>query len=197
MAATFYIEVGPGVSTIVNSSSVFNNTFAGGSAIPSAFSANAMFAYVMPMSNQFAMHFGARGGYLNAINGTSYATLIGVYPFIRLDFWRVYVGAGASPISLYRLGAPLGIDGLTAATGIPLFAESGLEWKMIPDFALNLGLTVYGAYGSAGLSMLPSYEASLQFRFLFSIGGKSAAEAKTPGGPGKYDGWRYPFGIGK
>ena len=118
---------------------------------------------------------------------------------VRIEFYRFYIGTGITPFAATRVSPAPGIDSLIPVSGVlPFFLEGGLEWKMIPDFHLNLGATAHGALAGGAFTMFPSYEFSLQFRFLFSIGGKSAAEARSSsGGAGKFDGWRYPFGIGK
>lgn len=203
-AATFYIEVGPGLSSITGGSTVFNNTFNTGT---SAFSANAMFAWDAPIAKSFGVHLGVRGQWLSAINGLTYGNIYALYPFIRVEFWRIYLGGGATPFALRRVGPAPGIDGAAEISGaLPFFAEAGLEWKIIPDFHLCFGVTGHGAYQTVGLPanaspfiMFPSLEYSVQFRFLFDIGGKGNAGA-TGGGSSsvkKFDGWRYPFGIGR
>lgn len=200
-AATFYIELGPGLSTITNSAAVFNNTFAGGSL---AFSSNVIFAYDSggPLA-PFSFHIGARGQWLSGLSGTRFGNLVALYPMVRFEFFRFYIGAGMTPLAMFRVAPAPGIDGLTPVSGgLPFFIEGGLEWKMIPDFHLILGAAAHGAYAATGITMFPSYEFSAQFRFLFNIGGGSAGAASSSAngsssGPGKYDGWRYPFGIGK
>ncbi|MCM0605308.1 MAG: hypothetical protein KA715_04400 [Xanthomonadaceae bacterium] len=198
-ATTLYLEVGPGLSTIANSGSIFNGAFTGGDL---AFSTNVVFAYDSggPLA-PFSFHAGVRGQYLSGLSGTRFGNLLAVYPMVRFEFFRFYFGGGIAPLAMYRVSTAPGLDSLNAVTGgLPFFIEGGLEWKMIPDFHLIFGATAHGAVAGTGLAMFPSYEFSMQFRFLFNIGGPSASSASTgasKSGPGKWDGWRYPFGIGK
>jgi hypothetical protein len=106
----------------------------------------------------------------------------------RLEFYRFFVGAGYSPLSLVSTSGPLSLHSNSGATGY--FGEGGVIWRVVPELQIVATYAMeYGTTSAGTKSPSPASEYGLRFRFPISPY-KSAGDASD-----KFDGFRYPFGI--
>jgi len=108
----------------------------------------------------------------------------------RIEFWRMYVGAGYAP---YTFVSKPG-EGITSLHTNPdqksYFVEGGLIWRVIPEFQVAATYALEFGLPSGGGISPTSAEYGLRFRFPLN------PTELGRGGKVDYDG-RYPFGFMK
>lgn len=206
-AGDIYVDAGLGVSTLWAAGSAFGNatmtatqnlTFGGALALIYNISADA---------DPLQFQVGVTGRYSNGFDPTAltFNTLLTPYLTLRIDFQnRFYIGFGASTLTFRRSNGAFGFDGLQL-TSVPIAAmgQFGIEWWVAPFFALNLEgtLETMSITGATTLSPLPAISGLISMRFPLGLFGNGGGGSGRGGSRGrsrtKFDGWRYPFGIGR
>jgi hypothetical protein len=110
---------------------------------------------------------------------------------VRAEFWRIFVGGGFSPLPYSN--KPSGSFGTLRPMPktTSYFIETGLIWRVIPEFQIVLVGAVEIASVNGTAAPNPSTEYGLRFRFPLNPNDYSGKTGV------KFDGFRYPFGVMK
>lgn len=192
-ATGWYLETGVGLTKIKNASGLFGTTVADPTS--SGFGGNLVIAYQLSHSKaplQFGL--GLKTFYLNSSSASDSATMVVPYPMLRIETTRFYTGFGIAPVlwkSLTSNGQSIESFGFTHAYAG--YAELGVIWRVMPFFAIAGEFSMhFGANRSfSAISPSGSTMFSLQMRFRLTNGDGGMKGGAT------WDGWRYPFGIGR
>ena len=207
-AGDIYIDAGAGVSTLwvagptfglPTMSPLLNITFGAAAAALINLSSD---------SDPLQFHVGITGRYSSGYDPltSTVHTLLTPYALLRIDFMnRFYLGFGASVFTWRRSSGAFGFDGFQMTPlQIAALGQVGVEWWVAPFFALNLegSLETMSIPNGTSLSPLPSIVGLINMRFPLGLIGGGGSGGRSGGGGGggsraRYDGWRYPFGIGK
>ena len=187
--ASTYFDAGTLIGSMSGSDHYFNSPgqSTSGTGFVGTFSA---YTNLTSVKNFAHLEFGLQGR-LHLLTGTSPAqslTFASINPALRIEFWRLYFGGGYAPLNFAST------NGLTTLHAYPdhhsYFVETGLIWRVVPEFQITLNYSLECAFDKAGdRSTLPSY--GLTFRFPLhpkEAGTRSASD---------FDGGRYPFGFMK
>ena len=187
-AYSFYFEFGAGGAKINSGQSLF-----GQNDLPAGPSFNfSLVKYLTSVQSLAQVHLGIKYRFNGGSTNSTYHSLSAPYPFVRLEFFRFYIGAGATPwVFPSSQSGSYGITQFNKASGaIGVFVESGLLWKVSPFFHMSIEASAEAVRQSGVISPKPIYAITWQFRFPF---GKR--ESYQTQDILDYDGWRYPFGI--
>lgn len=191
-AFEFYIETGFGGSQIRNGSTLFGG---GPDSLTFGLALNTLVAMnLMEQTESFQVHIGVAWRYASGSDAIGYAFQT-ISPVFKFEFPRFYLGFGMSPFVMHsgQTGSTFNILGMESASGLGLLGMAGFLWRVVPYFHVALeGAVQIVRFGSA-FSPQPSLEFTLQTRFYLSTPTKDPSAAA----PRNFDGWRYPFGIGK
>ncbi len=184
-----YFEFGAGMSKFYSGSDFFNGQIGGTTGF--SITGNFMIAENFSDGGAFLQfHMGIKNTYVAGSDGTNVGVMNVIYPIIRLEMPRMYIGFGASPFVLRRVSeAALGIDFQRNAGDFALLAEIGFVWRVVPFFYLALEVGMQTVNTDAGLSPFPAATGTFQMRFMLGNGDAGGGASRS------YDGWRYPFGI--
>lgn len=127
------------------------------------------------------------------------------YALFRLETWRFYLGVGATPWAFKREAGGFNFNGVKRiGSHWAYHGQLGLIWRMTSFFHLSLeaGAHFLGNGFTGGSMKGPAAEINLQMRFPFDIflRKSQAAEVRnnrSSSGKRRFDGVRYPFGIGR
>ena len=120
------------------------------------------------------------------VSGTSDAgdsiTTMPIAPTLRLEFWRLVVGAGYTPLVYQSL-----MFKKTSGIKSVLILEGQFLFPITPeiDFGLSGARTSYSTSFGSGPTVM---EYGAFFRLNFGMSEAAVGERK------KFKGWRYPFG---
>ncbi len=134
---------------------------------------------------------GLVGRFISASGPDSQYTMFSPYPTFRIQFGRIYVGAGFTPF----IFSSNSVTSLSSATGgLGFMGESGILWPITPKFSLGLcGGAQFVSY-SGGMSPAPAIDAGLLMRFYLSA---SSDHGRARQMNQDFHGWRYPLGNPK
>lgn len=185
-AGPFYIETGFGASKLQKMATFFGDGSPDSTSV--GFGYNVTFAKNLSKTTSIMQaHLGvAVRSTSGAVAGTNYG-LFSVYPVLRIELMRLYIGGGVSPFIFSQRSDSSGFKAKSGALG--LMAEAAILWRIVPYFHLALGASAEGIQISSTRSPLPAIQASFQMRFLFWFPVEAGERY------GDFDGWRYPFGI--
>jgi len=186
--ASTYFEFGLGVGTFKKADSYFGTSVSNAGGFAGNFSAYWPLTY---LGNLARIDFGLQNR-ISCGTDTSGGSLTfgSVNLATRIEFWRFFVGAGASPITFFNTNQK-GILGLHPQAGTySYFVEGGALWRVVPEFQIIASAALETASVSSALSPSPITEFSLRFRFPLN-------PKEFTGRGSSFDGYRYPFGIMK
>jgi hypothetical protein len=186
--ASNYLEFGLGVATFKKADSYFGTSVSNAGGFAGNFSAYWPILYLGDLA-RMDLGFQTRISCASDTSGGS-LSFASTNLSTRIEFWRFFIGAGASPITFYNTQSK-GILGLHPYPGtLSYFLEGGAFWRVAPEFQIIASAALESASASSGLSPSPITEFSLRFRFPLN------PKESTSRGAG-FDGYRYPFGIMK
>ncbi|MGE0616415.1 MAG: hypothetical protein AB7P04_12315 [Bacteriovoracia bacterium] len=186
-----YFETGFGLSKIRNGSLALDSSFSDspGFGLGGAFT----LAYnITAPSSLLQVHVGIKDRVSTSgdDNGNSYM-LHSIYPVIRLETPRIYIGGGLTPYLFKRPGG-LGFSGFEKIeSSMGYFTELGLLWRVVNYFHVSIESSLYFFSTPRGTS--PSMALDFTFNMRFFLYNETGSGAGAGGR--QYDGWRYPFGI--
>lgn len=169
-ASSFYWELGPGVGLVNGGTGLGFNTTLGFN--------------TSKESSIFQIHLGAKVPVASGSGGS----IAGIYPLLRLEFPRFYIGGGVTPL-MYGGTSSLPT---TAVSTVGIMGEVGLLWRVVPFFFLALEGTTQMASSVPGVDS-PVFGITLQMRFFIFQSDENVQYER--GRRENFDGWRYPFGI--
>ena len=185
-----YIEAGTSIGTISSGDSYFKQTGASGSAFIGSLS---LYAPITSEKRFFHFDLGLQNRLTtgSASSGSSLAMATTNLAF-RLEIFRLFVGAGYSPLT-FSSSASGGITSLHTYSGTSShFLEGGAIWRVIPELQIVAAAGLeYGALSGGVKSPNPITEYGLRFRFPLNPVESSRAAGVD------FDGFRYPFGFMK
>jgi len=191
-AGPFYVETGVGVGTLMSGALYWGNALPDNMGFNFAGSFGLFFSMMEPHSN-FQVHIGAKSTMINQTFATTHGMYLTVQPTLRLEFGRIYIGSGLTPLAFKSVsGTAFGFSTLQAVPGaMGYVAEFGILWRPVDYFHFAIEGSGTFMQITGGMSPMPAITILLQMRFIFPY-------SSGPGGEGaqkRLDGWRYPFGI--
>jgi hypothetical protein len=194
-----YLELGAGVSFLMNASGLFGRSTA---TLPQfGLGAKTTFGFVvMPQQSWFAFHIGAEYRYATSWDSGLQLSLHSLYPILRLEAAkRFFITLGASPFMFTRDAAGYGFDALTWQTGaVGFLVDLGYNFRLTPAVSIIFCVGAQTAFSNGTFSPLPSLEGSGLLRFWIDAGdGFMTVEEEKKARGFKYDGYRYPYGREK
>jgi hypothetical protein len=115
------------------------------------------------------------------------------YPVMRLQFSRIYFGAGYTPFVWKRSNAQGGLENFSSTSSTSaLLAEAGLLMPVTPKFSMGLQAGAQFISGGGAQSPSPIWDATASMRFYFGFFGSGGGSSHSSG---EFKGWRYPFGM--
>ncbi len=193
----FYYELGAGVSQVRQATPFF------GDSAPTnlSFGTAIVFGFGLDFgSNESVMnfHFGVSERYTTGSKDSVFYSMHAPYAYVRLDGKKLFLTVGAAPLVWQRIGSTAGIDAFKKVSGaIGLLGELGFSFPITPivNFEFITGSEIVLKGGS--ISPKPTLELLGCLRVY--MGGRTLFEKERKyygaGGPGEYDGWRYPYGF--
>lgn len=111
-----------------------------------------------------------------------------IYPLIRFEFPRLFVGVGYAPYVWARMDDTDSFANYGTADGLSsILGEVGLLWRIIPSF--HVSVVAATTLMTGGTSQALNFDGTVNFRFFLTDSGTD--KTKRP----PFDGWRYPFGL--
>jgi hypothetical protein len=184
-----YFEIGMGTSQFYSSTDFFDGVVSSKTSF--SIFVNFMFAENFSDAGSFLQfHFGLKNTYLAGFDVTTIGVMNVIYPIIRLEMPRFYLGFGVSPFVMKRSGlSVIGLDFTRDPSDLAFLAEVGFVWRIVPFFYIGFETGLQTVKTTNGFSPMPAASASIQLRFMLGDGDAGGSSARP------YDGWRYPFGI--
>lgn len=185
-----YFEFATGLGSATNADQFFNTTHANPTQLGFSGALNFYFP-ITPMRHFAHLELGVQNRLLfvssdDHLLADKTNVLFSPSAALRVEFWRMFIGAGISPTNLASKSGK-GLGSLAAATGFSShFFEGGVIWRVVPEFQICLAVSTEQITGPSHASTL---EYGLRFRFP-----TSPSEQASSGGV-DWDGFRYPFGI--
>jgi hypothetical protein len=133
------------------------------------------------------LQLGLAPKYLAAYTVTDDYALLGIYPALRIQLSRIFIGAGATTLVWDRTPSKgFGIKQNVLA----YYGEAGLLWPITQDF--SMGMSATAAFVDSGQDRLygPVIEGNFLMRFYLGGIGKERGSSES----NEFKGWRYPFG---
>ncbi len=184
-ASYFYTEAAPTLSEFRGGSPFFGS----GLDSPTSIGLGYSFGFFFSLDNApIQLQIGVVNRMDNSSDQGNSLTLLTVYPELRLQITRLFVGAGVTNVVFSRDETISGIDNLgRSASSLAYLVEAGVLFPITPKFSFGGSGTLEYVKTGGNLSPSPAVSANilLRFYFGFSHGGGSSNEFK---------GWRYPFG---
>lgn len=187
-AGDVYIETGVGASQIRRASQMFS----GMTDTPDVgLALNAMVGWnLMSPGSTLQIHIGVQDRFLTSYeNGTPHG-MHSIYPIVRFELPRLYLGVGATPFVFKNSGDPYSLSYQQETSALAVIGELGLLWRVVPYFHFSIGASVQAAQNVGGIYPFPAADVTAQMRFMLGVGENRQEAAKR-----HHDGWRYPFGI--
>ncbi len=185
-ALPYYFEFGGGMATLTDPSPVFSGMGKSASTSESGSVGIPLTFGLQLQNNQSGLLFSLalQHRYItgNTGAGESY-TLMTTGPMLRIEFWRLVLGAGYTPfawkdITFGRIGAVDSVITYEAQFLFPITIEI--------DFGLQASRQIFTTSLGTGPNPSSEYGAFFRLNFGFSEGGANQRR--------KFKGWRYPFG---
>lgn len=157
-----------------------------------------------PPSAPAKFYVGAQHRLLTGASDTRYFGLQAAYPMVRMETNRFFVGAGATNFVWTRARTESGLDYFhRSPSTLAGLLEAGYVWPITPQVAFQAHASGQVMRGeSETLGPKPTVELTAVLRFRLFGGSSTFAEEKRrssgfSGGPGQYEGYRYPYGFQK
>lgn len=192
-AAHFYVDGGGGYSLIASGDSLLTHPDAPSISLGTGSGIGAQLGFYYGLNDPKAtvlIHLGLSGRYSTYSNDFASYAVQSLYPTLRLQFENFYVGGGATPLLYRKVTAAPNIS-QTARAGknaLGLLAEAGFELPITPEIAFLLTGSGQLVTGGGGSPFLLDFGAA--FRLFFG-------SYKSSTRSGKYEGYRYPYGVEK
>ncbi len=154
---------------------------------------NALMANLSMEGRIFEFHWGVQELWSSAQAGPDNLGYLAVYPELRIQMSRLFIGAGATPLAWRRSSPESGYDGFASSKStLSMLGEAGILWPVVHDFSLGATLSGQWVTQSGTSSPAPLLNATILMRFYITFWGKSSGGS---GNSNEFKGWRYPFGM--
>lgn len=185
-AGVFYFEFGAGLARFNSNSGFFGSGFTSGSEFGVAINDGIFYSFgsaEQPVELQLGL--ADRYAAVREV-GASYS-FFSLYPTVRLQLSRLWLGVGYSPLTFVRAQPTGGAgDFLPAENGSALTFDAGVLFPITPFFSVGGSGGLQSFTSSSGTGTAFDVGLFLRFYMAFINGEKRNS--------GEFKGWRYPFG---
>lgn len=185
-AVPYYFEFGGNMATLTNPAPLFrslgktaSNESASTFAVPFTFG-----VHLQESQRGLLFSLALQGRYLSGqTGGAENFTSLTASPMLRLEFWRLVVGAGYTPFAFKDLTFSRNGDVDSVLT-----LEAQFLFPITPEIDFGLQASRQTFTTAFGDGPDPSFEYGAFFRLNFGLSSAAAGERR------KFKGWRYPLG---
>jgi hypothetical protein len=147
-----------------------------------------MISFPVRMYKAIDLQLGIMPKYLAAYTITDNHTLLSIYPALRIQLSKVFIGAGATTVN-FQKSSQSGFGMLSSTLGY--YGEFGVLAPITPDFSMGFTGTLSFINSSSGSRMYgPMAEGAFLMRFYLGVLGANRNDVES----NEFKGWRYPFG---
>lgn len=190
-SGSFYYDLAGGLAKYQQTSPFFGKNTQGSTGYGFALN-NGLFINWGSDQRAFAFQLGIQHRLSSASDANASYAVQAVYPVMRLQFSRIFLGMGYTPFIWKRSNAQGGVDEFQSATSTSaLLAEAGLLMPVTPKFSMGAQASAQYMSGGGVKSPNPIWDATFAMRFYFGFFGSGGGSQTS----GEFKGWRYPFGM--
>ena len=187
-AGSFYVETAGGVAKFQQASPFYGASAPNSTGI--GYDTDIALMANLGSGGPIEFHVGLQNRLSSASAGSQNYLFEALYPEVRVQFSRIYLSFGATPLVWMRNQTTPGLDQIASASGaLSMLGEAGMLWPITPEFSLGLAAGAQAVKSSGTLSPKPILDGTVLMRFYFGFF-KSGSEASSD----EFKGWRYPFG---
>jgi hypothetical protein len=188
---SYYYDIAGGFAKYQQTSPFFGNTPQASTGYGFALN-NGIFVNWGSDARAFAFQLGLQHRLSSASDSNASYAVQAVYPVMRLQFSRIYLGTGFTPFVWKRTNGLGGVDYFSSAKSTnAILAEAGFLMPVTPKFSLGTQGSAQIISGGGTKSPNPIWDATVSMRFYFGFFGHSGDSQSS----GEFKGWRYPFGM--